>query len=71
MHRLHHAHADTEEESYSLSYSRNLFDMIWKTRRIYLDIDHDKIEIENRYTKNLPAWKAFDNFAQHIFTRIA
>ncbi|MEM0994909.1 MAG: acyl-CoA desaturase [Bacteroidota bacterium] len=71
MHRLHHAHADTEHDPHSPSYSKNLFDMMWKTRRVYLDIDRDKVEVDQRHTKNLPEWEAFDNFAQSIFTRIA
>jgi stearoyl-CoA desaturase (delta-9 desaturase) len=71
MHRLHHAHVDTEHDPHSPSYSKNLFDMMWKTRRIYLDIDRDKVEVDDRYTKDLPEWEWFDKFAQSIFVRIA
>ncbi len=71
MHRLHHAHADTERDPHSPSHSDNLFDMMWQTRRIYLDIGKGKYVVEEKYQKNLPDWSAFDKFAENIFTRIA
>jgi stearoyl-CoA desaturase (delta-9 desaturase) len=35
MHRLHHAFADTEHDPHSPSFSKNLFDMMWKTKNYY------------------------------------
>jgi len=35
MHRLHHWYADTEKDPHSPMYSKNLFDMMWRTKKIY------------------------------------
>jgi stearoyl-CoA desaturase (delta-9 desaturase) len=45
MHRLHHAYADTEHDPHSPGFSRNLFDMMWKTKTIYNDILHDRLDL--------------------------
>src|ERR1700749_1058066 len=38
MHRMHHAYTDTEMDPHSPSYSKNVFDMMWKTKVVYSDI---------------------------------
>lgn len=63
LHRLHHAHADTEKDPHSPKYDHNLFAMMWRTKNIYTDIYWKKIEIEERYKKDLPEWQLFENFA--------
>ncbi|MEH0156868.1 acyl-CoA desaturase [Limibacter armeniacum] len=70
MHRLHHAHADTEHDPHSPSYSTSLFDMMWKTKNIYTDICKGKFKVEEKYTKDVPEWHAFDNFASSWYSRI-
>ena len=35
MHRMHHAHTDTEKDPHSPSHDANLFAMMWKTKTIY------------------------------------
>ena len=40
MHRLHHAYADTEKDPHSPKYDRSLVAMMWKTKRIYQDINN-------------------------------
>ncbi|MFN0276355.1 MAG: acyl-CoA desaturase [Chitinophagales bacterium] len=71
LHRLHHAHTDTEEDPHSPSYTNGLFDLMWQTKKIYTDIDHNRISIEEKYKKNLPAWRKFDHFASNYGVRIA
>ncbi len=71
MHRLHHAFADTEQDPHSPKYSRNIFDMMWKTAKLYTQITYKKANIEERFTRNVPEWLKFDLFAGHILTRIA
>lgn len=63
MHRLHHAYTDTEKDPHSPAFSSNIFSMMWRTRRFYQDIFHERMEIENKYTKNVPEWQSFDRFA--------
>jgi len=70
MHRLHHAYTDTEKDPHSPSYSKNIFSMMWRTRSIYQDIVHGRMELESRFTKNVPEWPAFDRFANGAVSRI-
>jgi len=69
MHRLHHAYTDTDKDPHSPSFSPNVFAMMWRTRRYYQDIFHGRIEVESRFTKNVPEWASFDRFANGRFSR--
>jgi stearoyl-CoA desaturase (delta-9 desaturase) len=69
LHRLHHAHADTELDPHSPKYDKNLFAMMWRTRNEYLAVFNRSKPIEPKYLKNLPDWSKFDRFAEHIVTR--
>ncbi len=71
LHRLHHAHTDTELDPHSPSYDSNMFTMMWRTKNIYSDILNDRMEIEEKYKKDLPKWKWFDTFADWMVVRIA
>ena len=70
MHRMHHAFTDTELDPHSPSYSKNVFDMMWRTRNIYRDIMTGKMVVEDRFTKNLPEWDSFDKFADGTISRV-
>jgi len=70
LHRLHHAHADTELDPHSPSYSPNIFAMMWKTKNIYSDVFHERYNVPESFKKNLPIWEGFDNFAESMFSRI-
>lgn len=70
MHRMHHAYTDTEKDPHSPSHDANLFAMMWKTKTIYQDINLQRIGIDQRFMKNFPQWKSFDQFASSNFSRI-
>lgn len=70
MHRMHHAHTDTEKDPHSPSHDANLFAMMWKTKTIYQDINLQRMSIDQRFMKNIPQWKSFDQFASSNFSRI-
>lgn len=70
MHRMHHAYTDTEKDPHSPSFDDNLFAMMWKTKTIYQDINDQKIEVDQKFTKNVPQWKSFDAFASSRFSRL-
>ena len=70
MHRLHHAYADTEKDPHSPTYSKNIFDMMWKTRLIYTGILNDKYEVEEKFKKNVPHWAFIEKIADSWYTRI-
>ena len=71
MHRLHHAYTDTERDPHSPTYSANIFSMMWRTRGFYQDIIKDRMDIEPRFSKNLPVWPAFDRFANGTVSRLS
>lgn len=69
MHRLHHAHTDTELDPHSPNFSSNIFTMMWRTSRIYRDIFHGRMKVEEKYMKNLPEWPALDRWANSAWSR--
>ncbi|WP_322970184.1 acyl-CoA desaturase [Faecalibacter sp. LW9] len=71
MHRLHHTHADTEKDPHSPIYDKNLWNMMWNTRRFYNEVDRGIKDIDPKYIKGVPSWRAWDKFAEHNITRIA
>lgn len=71
MHRMHHAFADTEHDPHSPKYSTSLFDMMWKTNTIYSGIQKRTYAVDPKFLANLPDWRKFDDFASHMWTRIA
>lgn len=70
MHRIHHAYTDTEKDPHSPKYDKNIFAMMWKTKNIYQDINNQRIEVDKKFTKNIPQWKTFDRFASSRFSRV-
>jgi stearoyl-CoA desaturase (delta-9 desaturase) len=70
MHRIHHAHTDTEKDPHSPKYDKSLFAMMWKTKRIYDDINLGRVDVEEKFTTNVPQWKSFDLFASSIISRV-
>lgn len=70
MHRIHHAYADTEKDPHSPKMDKNLFKMMWKTRQVYQEINHQKAKVEERFLVNIPQWKKFDVFASSYYSRL-
>jgi stearoyl-CoA desaturase (delta-9 desaturase) len=70
LHRLHHAHTDTELDPHSPSYSTNIGTLLLKTRNSYNDIFLGKTVVEEQYHKNLPDWNAFDKLAHNWIARV-
>src|ERR1700743_3684662 len=69
MHRLHHAHTDTELDPHSPNFSSNIFSMMWRTKVIYTGIYNGKIKVDEKFTKNLPEWSAFNRWANSTLSR--
>ena len=70
LHRMHHAYTDTEKDPHSPKYFSNLFSLMWHTKKVYADIMDNRIEVEDRFTKNLPDWRSLDLWGQSISNRI-
>jgi stearoyl-CoA desaturase (Delta-9 desaturase) len=70
MHRLHHAFADKEEDPHSPAFSKNLFDMMWKTKDYYQSIVKRVDSIEFKFKKNVPHWEFMEKMAGHWISRL-
>ena len=70
LHRMHHAYADTPKDPHSPKYYSNLFAMMWNTKKVYADIFDNRMEVEERFTKNLPDWNKLDKWGQSYTNRI-
>ncbi len=70
MHRMHHAYADTEKDPHSPKFDKSIMAMMWRTKTIYQAINKGEIEIEEKFTKNVPQWQKFDDFASSMWLRI-
>lgn len=71
MHRLHHAHADTEEDPHSPSFSKNLFDMMWQTKNFYQNIVERQDTIAPKYKKDVPDWAFMERLGDNWTIRLA
>jgi len=69
LHRMHHAYTDTDKDPHSPTFDRIIFTMMWRTRNVYAAIGNNRMEIEPRFTKELPRWKWFDKFAETWWIR--
>jgi stearoyl-CoA desaturase (Delta-9 desaturase) len=70
MHRLHHAHADTESDPHSPSFSSNLFDMMWKTKNYYQTILNRKDSIDQKFKTGVPNWEFMERLGDQWVVRI-
>jgi stearoyl-CoA desaturase (delta-9 desaturase) len=71
MHRLHHAYADTEKDPHSPSYSKNVFDMMWRTRIFYNAIVQHRDKINEKFKKGVPYWSFMEKLGDFWVCRLA
>ena len=70
MHRMHHAYADTEKDPHSPKFDENVLKMMWRTKNVYQDINQQRIKVDEKFTKNVPQWLAFDRMASSRISRM-
>jgi stearoyl-CoA desaturase (delta-9 desaturase) len=70
LHRLHHQHADTEEDPHSPKYDKNIMAMMWRTKVLYSSILKGKTKVADHLKRNLPGWTKFDLVADHVAIRL-
>lgn len=70
MHRMHHAYTDTEEDPHSPSYDKNLVSMMVRTSKTYVDIMYGKMQVDSKFTKNVPQWGWFDWWGNTWYSRV-
>lgn len=71
LHRQHHAYPDQEKDPHSPRFDRNLFTMMWRTKRIYNDIFYHRYPVEERFKGDIPTWHSFDKLADRWPIRVA
>ena len=70
LHRMHHAYTDTELDPHSPSFDKNWVSMMWRTSITYVRIKKDKMKVEERFLKNIPAKNWLDSFGNTWYSRI-
>ncbi|HEY0899283.1 MAG TPA: acyl-CoA desaturase [Sphingobacteriaceae bacterium] len=70
MHRMHHAYSDTKEDPRSPHFFKDVFQMMWTTRKIYQDFLVEIRQPENRFKGNYPIWPSLDKFGSSWVSRI-
>ncbi|MBZ0263893.1 acyl-CoA desaturase [bacterium] len=70
MHRMHHAHSDTEKDPHSPVQHGNVFKMMWHTYKVYSDIVNRRTNLGGEFDTNLPEWKEFDRAVSGIPMRL-
>lgn len=69
LHRLHHAYTDTDDDPHTPANSSNAIQLMYKTQRRYADIFNEKVDIDPKFTKNLPDWREFDRVVHPWYMR--
>ena len=44
--------------------------MMWRTKKVYTDILYQKMEVDPKFTKNVPTWRPFDMWCNTNISRI-
>jgi len=70
LHRMHHAYTDTDKDPHSPRFDDTAYSMMMRTRKFYNDIDLGRIEVEDRFVKDLPKWRTFDKIASSRISRV-
>lgn len=71
MHRMHHAFSDTEKDPHSPHFFKDVFHMMWLTKKIYVDFVDHKIEPEKAFRGNYPIWPIMDKITDMWMVRVA
>jgi len=70
MHRMHHANTDKDLDPHSPIHSTNIFSFMVKTWKYYDGVKTNRIELDQRFTKNLPKWEKFELISESWVARL-
>jgi stearoyl-CoA desaturase (delta-9 desaturase) len=70
LHRMHHAYSDTEKDPHTPQFFREVFSMMWHTRKIYNGVLYGTLEVEEKFDKNFPVYPVIDKIADSWFSRL-
>lgn len=70
LHRMHHAYSDSEDDPHSPHFSKNIFHLMIRTYKEYMDILENRRgdKFRGRY---IPEWEAFEKIIPRWGARIA
>jgi stearoyl-CoA desaturase (delta-9 desaturase) len=71
LHRMHHAYSDTIKDPHSPYFFKNVFAMMWNTKKIYADFLNRRRAPEKQFEDNYPEWKWLDKIGDSWPIRIA
>lgn len=71
MHRMHHAYSDTEKDPHSPHFFKDVFQMMWQTKKIYFDFVTKQVEPERPFRGEYPVWPLMDKISDIWITRLA
>lgn len=71
LHRLHHAYSDTDKDPHSPYNFKNVFSMMWETKKIYNAYYTKTLMPEQRFLNHYPELPLFERFADSKFSRLA
>lgn len=70
LHRMHHAFSDTERDPHSPRFHKNVFAMMWQTKKTYDDYAYYRVQPEARFDGGTPEWPALDKLGQSWLGRL-
>ena len=70
MHRMHHAYSDTEKDPHSPHFFKEVFTMMWQTKKIYNGLLRGTYQAEEKFVKNIPVWSVVDRMGDSWISRI-
>ena len=71
LHRMHHAFSDTEKDPHSPLFYKNVFTMMFATKKKYDDFAYYRVAPEARFETDLPTWPLLEKIGQNWFGRLA
>lgn len=70
LHRMHHAFSDTPKDPHSPENFKNVFSMMWSTKKRYHDFAYHIETPEPRFEGGFPEWKLIDRLGSNWGMRI-
>jgi len=70
MHRMHHAYSDTEKDPHSPHFFKEVFTMMWHTKKIYQGLLNNTFKVDEKFDKNFPVNETIDRIGDSWISRI-
>lgn len=70
LHRMHHAYSDTEKDPHTPHFFKEVFTMMWHTRKIYNGVLNKTSVVEEKFDRNFPEYPQVDKIADSWAMRL-